>query len=99
MRTCGTPRVAVGFALTHDPHEDVVEPLALDDLADVRLSGTVVCGSGALAIPAFSRLAPGVTIALDTPLGGQGVLRFGDVTFATGTCGVKDGRSVLGVSA
>lgn len=99
VRTCGAPRIAVGFALTRDPSEDVGETIALDDLSDVRLTGTVVCGWGALPVPTFSRLAPGATIALDTPLGGHGVLRFGDVTFARGTCGVKDGRSVLGVFA
>jgi len=40
-------------------------------------------------------LAPGATIVLDTALGGSGVLRLGDVRFARGTCGARDGRSAI----
>jgi len=40
-------------------------------------------------------LACGVTIVLDTALGAPGVLRFGEVAFARGLCGVSDGRSAI----
>ena len=98
VRTSGPSRVAIGFALTRDPAEDVAERVTLDDLHDVALDGTVAFGAGALGVPAFSRLSPGVTIALGTPLAGYGVLRFGDVAFARGTCGVKNGRSAIEVA-
>ncbi|MBD5655679.1 MAG: FliM/FliN family flagellar motor switch protein, partial [Candidatus Eremiobacteraeota bacterium] len=98
VRTSGLPRIAIGFALSRDPAEDVDDRLTLDDLADVELHGTVVCGSGSLAVPAFSRLAPGAVIALDTPLGGHGLLRFGGVAFARGTCGIRNGRSSFDVA-
>ena len=68
---------------------------ALDDLADVELAGAVEFGRGNLGVPAFSRLAAGATILLDTPLADPGRLRFGDVAFGRGTCGVKNGRSAF----
>ena len=95
VRTTGAIRLAVGFALAADPPETVAGCLGIDDLADVELAGTVEFASGSLAVPAFSRLAPGATIALETPLGAPGTLRFGDVAFAAGTCGVTNGRSAI----
>ncbi len=99
VRTTTAPRVAIGFALARDPVEDVAERITLDDLADVRLAGTVVFASGALGVPAFSRLAVGATVSLETPLGAPGTLAFGDVVFARGACGVIDGRNVMSIDA
>lgn len=95
VRTTGLARLAIGFALARDPPEDVAERITLDDLADVELEGTVSLGVGALGVPAFSRLAVGATIVLDTPLGAPGMLYFGDVAFARGACGVVDGRNAI----
>ena len=95
VRTTGALRIAIGFALTRDPPEDIGERIVLADLADVELEATVEFGRGMLGVPAFSRLAAGATVVLDTPLGAFGHLRFGDVSFAAGTCGVLNGRSAL----
>jgi flagellar motor switch/type III secretory pathway protein FliN len=95
VRTTGRVRVALGFGLSRDPAEEIGERITLDDLADVELEGTVEFGRGTLRVPAFSRLACGVTLALDTPLGGPGALRFGDVRFARGDCGVVSGRNAF----
>jgi hypothetical protein len=99
VRTSAAPRVAIGFALSRDPAEDISGRITLADLSEVEVGGTVTCGFGSLSVPAFSRLAPGVTLPLDTPLGGHGVLRFGDVAFARGTCGVNAGRTAMYVAA
>lgn len=99
IRTTGSPRIAIGFALTRDPAEEIGTPLVLDDLADIELEGTVELGAGSLGVPGFSRLAPGATVVLDTTLGSLGTLRFGDVAFARGTCGISDGRSVIAIDA
>ncbi len=95
VRTTGSLRIAVGFALTRDPVEEVTDRVTLDDLADVELTGAVEFGRGNLGVPAFSRLATGATIVLETSLGDPGRLRFGDVAFGRGTCGVKNGRSAF----
>lgn len=94
-RTTGRLRVALGFALTRDPAEETGERLTLGDLAEVEIEGTVEFARGVLGVPAFSRLAQGVTLALETPLGAPGLLSFGDVPFARGTCGVTNGRSAI----
>jgi flagellar motor switch protein FliM len=99
IRTTGTPRIALGFAISRDPAEEVSERITLDDLAAVEIAGTVEFARGTLSVPAFSRLAPGVTLLLDTPLGANGVLRFGDVAFARGSCGASDGRSAISFSS
>jgi len=99
VRTTGLAHVAIGFALTRDPPEDVAERITLDDLADVELAGTVQFATGSLGVPAFSRLAVGATLVLDTPLAAPGVLHFGDVAFVRGTCGVVDGRNVIAFDA
>lgn len=99
VRTTGAVRIAVGFAITRDPAEDVGAPLELDDLGDVEIEGCVELGTGTLGVPAFSRLATGATLVLEATLGTLGTLRFGDVTFARGTCGVSDGRSVISIEA
>ena len=95
VRTTGALRIAVGFALTRDPVEGVTDRVTLDELADVELVGAVEFGRGSLGVPAFSRLAAGATILLETSLTDPGRLRFGDVAFGRGTCGVKNGRSAL----
>jgi hypothetical protein len=95
VRTTGRLRVAFGFALTCDPAEETGERLTLADLAEVELEGTVEFARGELGVPAFSRLAEGVTIALDTALGTPGMLSFGGVAFARGTCGIANGRSAI----
>ena len=95
VRTTGPLRIAIGFALTRDPPEDIGECIALADLAEVELEATVEFARGALAVPAFSRLAAGTTVLLETQLGAPGHLRFGDVAFAAGTCGVLDGHGAL----
>ncbi|MGP6158155.1 MAG: hypothetical protein ACLPYS_11740 [Vulcanimicrobiaceae bacterium] len=95
VRTTGAQRAAIGFALTRDPLEQVGERLSLEDLADVELEGTVEFASGSLGVPGFSRLAEGTTLKLETPLGAAGLLRFGEVVFGRGACGLRDGRSTL----
>jgi len=95
VRTTGAARLAIGFALARDPVEDVRELIALDDLADVELAATVTFATGSLGVPAFSRLAVGATVALETSLGAPGTLAFGNVAFARGTCGVVDGRNAI----
>jgi len=99
VRAHGSPPVAVGFALSRDPAEDVREYLSVEDLADVELPGTVACATGTIDVATFARLAPGATLPLDTPLAGHGTLRFGDVAFARGICGVAAGRCALRVAA
>ncbi len=93
VRTTGASRIAVGFGLTTDPAEAVSDPLALDDIGAIELEGRVEVGSGVLGVPAFSRIAVGATLALETELGTPGTLRFGDVAFARVTCGVANGRN------
>jgi hypothetical protein len=95
VRTIGAARFAIGFAVTRDPPESVCDELSLDDLGEVELEGTVEIGRGVLSVPAFSRLAAGSTVLLDTPLGALGTLRFGPVAFARGTCGVFEGRAAI----
>ncbi len=95
VRTTGSARIAIGFALGSDPAEPLSERITLDDLAEVELQGIVEFARGTLSVPAFSRLAPGATVELDTPLSAPGVLRFGEVSFARGICGASDGRSVV----
>jgi hypothetical protein len=99
VRTTSGARIALGFALSRDPAEEVAERLGLDDLAEIELEGIVEFGSGALSVPAFSRLTCGATIVLDTRLGARGLLRFGTVPFARGTCGAIDGRNVISFPA
>jgi hypothetical protein len=99
VRTTGALRIAVGFALSADPPEEVSGTLELDDLAALELDGRVVVATGHLGVPAFTRIAVGATIALETPLGARGALRFGDVAFARVTCGVSSGRNVAIVDA
>ena len=95
VRTTGALRIAIGFALTRDPSEEVTERVVLDDLVDVEVTCTVEFARGHLGVPAFSRMSAGATIVLDTLLGAPGTLSFGDVRFGWGTCGVKHGRSAL----
>jgi len=95
VRTTGSAHVAIGFALTHDPVEEVTARLTLDDLSDIEIEGSVELGTGALGVPAFSRLAAGATLVLETALAAPGTLRFGDVAFARGTCGVSEGRCAI----
>ena len=99
VRTTGALRIAIGFALSADPPEEVTDVLTIDDLALVELEGRVVVASGALGVPAFSRIAPGTTIAMETALGARGALRFGDVAFARVTCGAANGRNAAIVDA
>jgi flagellar motor switch protein FliM len=95
VRTTGGSRIALGFALGSDPAQPVSECLTLDDLAEVELEGIVEFARGSLSVPAFSRMAPGATVELETTLSAPGVLRFGEVAFARGVCGANDGRSVM----
>jgi hypothetical protein len=95
VRTTGRLRVAFGFALTRDPAEETGERLTLGDLGEVEIEGTVEFARGALGVPAFSRLAEGVTLALETSLGAPGVLSFAGIPFARGTCGITNGRSAI----
>ncbi len=99
VRTTGALRLAIGFALARDPVEEIGERITLDDLSGVELAARVVFATGSLGVPAFSRLAIGATIALDTALGALGTLHVGDVAVARGSCGVVDGRSVMLVDA
>lgn len=95
VRTSGALALSIGFALARDPAEEIGERLTIGDLANVELTGVVDFGSGRLGIPAFSRLAPGAIVPLDGSLAGGGRLRFGDVAFARGTCGVANGRTAI----
>jgi flagellar motor switch protein FliM len=95
VRTIASVPIAIGFAIGSDPAEPLSERITLDDLAEVEIEGRVEFARGTLSVPAFSRLAPGTTVALDTPLSAPGVLRFGDVAFARGVCGASEGRSVV----
>ncbi|MDQ2908926.1 MAG: FliM/FliN family flagellar motor switch protein [Candidatus Eremiobacteraeota bacterium] len=95
VRTTGALGLAIGFALARDPVEEVGERLSLTDLGGVELEGVVDFGSGRVGIPAFSRLAVGTTVPLEGSLAGGGVLRFGGIAFARGTCGVSNGRTAI----
>jgi hypothetical protein len=95
VRTLGRAPFAIGFGLTRDPERPVGECVSLEALADVELPGRVEVGVGSVAANAFARLTPAATLALDAPLAGNGVLYFGDVAFARGTCGVSGGRAAL----
>lgn len=95
VRTTGAVRLAIGFALTHDPAEEITARITLDDLAEVEIEGAVELGIGTLGVPAFSRLAAGATLVLDTPLSALGTLYFGNVAFSRGTCGASDGRNAF----
>lgn len=95
VRATGTVPLAIGFAVTNDPAGDVTARITLEDLADVEIGGSVEFGTAALGVPAFSRLATSATLVLETPLGAPGTLRFGNVVFARGTCGVSEGRSAI----
>jgi hypothetical protein len=95
VRTSGALTVAIGFALTRDPAEEVGPRLALDDLLDVNLEGTVECASGSIGVLAFASLDAQTTLALETQLEAPGALRFGDVVVARGTCGALAGRSTF----
>lgn len=99
VRTTGTQRVAIGFALTRDPLEEIGARIVIDDLADVEIEGSVELGTGELGVPAFSRLAAGATLVLTTALGSPGTLRFGEVAFARGACGVSEGRSAINLAS
>jgi len=95
VRAGGRGRFALGFGLSRDPTEEIGERLTLDDLGEVEIEATVEFGRGVLGVPAFSRLARGVSLALDTSLAAPGTLRFGDVAFARGRCGVSNGRNAI----
>jgi flagellar motor switch/type III secretory pathway protein FliN len=95
VRTSGALSVAIGFALTRDPAEEVGSRLALDDLLDVKLEGTVECARGSIGVPAFAGLDAQTTLALETQLEAPGSLRFGDVLVARGICGAVEGRSTF----
>ena len=99
VRTTGAAGVVVGFGLSRDPAEEISERLTLDDLAEIEIEGIVEFGRGALGVPAFSRLAPGVTLVLDTPLGAAGTLRFGNVPLVRGQCGLNNGRRAISFEA
>jgi flagellar motor switch/type III secretory pathway protein FliN len=99
VRTTGAAGVAIGFGLSRDPAEEVSGQLTLDDLADIEIEGVVEFGRGALGVPAFSRLAPGVTLVLDTPLGAAGTLRLGNVPIVRGQCGLNNGRRAISFEA
>jgi flagellar motor switch/type III secretory pathway protein FliN len=95
VRTTGGGPAAIGFALTADPAEEIAEPLALEQLADVPLAGSVTFAEGAIDVAAFSRLAPGSVIPFHTRLDDPGTLCFGGVAFATGECGEIGGRRAI----
>jgi flagellar motor switch/type III secretory pathway protein FliN len=95
VRTSGALSVAIGFALTRDPAEEVGQRLTLDELLDVKLQGSVECARGAIDVPAFARLVAQTTLPLETQLEEPGTLRFGKIAFALGTCGAVEGRSTF----
>lgn len=95
VRTTGREPLAIGFGLARDPAEDVSDCIPLEALADVELRGRVEVGAGRVGAAVFAGIAPDATLLLDAALDDSGVLRFGDVVFARGTCGVSGGRAAL----
>jgi hypothetical protein len=95
VRTTGRLAVAVGFAATRDPAEPVGEPFALEDLEELEIPCRIEFARGALGVAAFSRLAAGVLLPLETALGARGTLFAGDVPLLRGACGARDGRSAF----
>jgi flagellar motor switch/type III secretory pathway protein FliN len=95
VRTSGVLAVAIGFALTRDPPEEVGQRLSLDDLLDVQLEGSVECARGAIDVPGFARLGVESLLPLHTMLEELGTLRFGSVDFARGGCGAIGGQSAF----
>jgi len=91
--------VAIGFALTRDPPEEIGTRIALDALLDATVPVRVVLAEGALPIPLFARLEPGATVALATPLDEPGRLELGGTTIARGSCGTRAGRHALTITA
>lgn len=91
--------VAIGFALTRDPPEEIGARILLDALLDVAIPMRVVLAEGELPIPQFARMEPGDTIPLATSVDEPGRLHLGAVPFAHGACGVRGGRHALTITA
>jgi flagellar motor switch/type III secretory pathway protein FliN len=88
VRMSGTPSVAIGFALTSDPPEEVAPLLRIDDLLDVEIEARVECARGEVTFSSFCSLDRDSTVGLSE----SGILRFGEAAFARGSCGVRGGR-------
>jgi len=95
VRTSGALAVAIGFALTRDPPEEVGQRLSLDDLLEVELEGSVECARGAIDLSSFAQLDVQSLVPLRTALEEAGMLRFGQVVFAHGGCGALGGQSTF----
>jgi flagellar motor switch/type III secretory pathway protein FliN len=99
VRVAGGVRATLGFALSRDPVESVGERFTFDELENVEVTCSVEFARGRLAVPAFARLAPGVTLTLETACGAPGRLLAGDAVVLSGRCGARDGRAAFVVSA
>jgi hypothetical protein len=88
VRMSGTPSIAIGFALTSDPPEEVARFLRIDDLLDVEIEARVEYARGEITFSSFCSLDRDSAVGLSE----NGILRFGDAVFARGSCGVQGGR-------
>ena len=98
-RMSGTPSIAIGFALTSDPPEEATGYMRIDDLLDVELEARVECARGETAFSSLASLDRGAIVQLRTGLAESGVVRFGDVVFARGACGLSGERFSFAVGA
>ncbi|MGH7729612.1 MAG: hypothetical protein ACREM2_12600, partial [Vulcanimicrobiaceae bacterium] len=99
VRSASVPRIALGFGLSRDPPEEIVDPLGIEALGEIELEGAVEVAAGVLGVTAFTRLRPGTVVALESPLESLGLLRFGEVAFAHGRCGERAGRRAFALGA
>jgi flagellar motor switch/type III secretory pathway protein FliN len=95
VRAGGGVRATLGFALSRDPAESVGEPFTFDELHEVEVPCSVEFARGRLGVPAFARLAPGSTLALETRCVEPGRLFAGGAALFAGRCGARDGRAAF----
>lgn len=98
-RMSGAASISIGFALTSDPPEEATGYMRIEDLLDVELEARVECARGETAFSSLAALNCGAIVPLRTGLEESGVVRFGDVVFARGTCGLSGERFSFAVGA
>jgi Type III flagellar switch regulator (C-ring) FliN C-term len=91
----GEDGIAIGFALTSDPPQEVIQRLRLEDLYDVGVEARVTCAQGEVLFSSFMELEKNTVVPLRTALEERGLLRFGEIVFARGICGVRNGRTAF----
>jgi hypothetical protein len=87
--------IAIGFALTSDPPQEITQRLQLEDLYDVGVEARVTCAQGEILFSSFMELEKDAVVPLRTALEERGILRFGEVVVARGICGVRNGRTAF----